>query len=163
MRLRTAGWMFLFAVGLGQPATAVGPDESWDALESLVGVWEGTVEGQPARVSYALVSNGTALLETLDSAHDTQMVTLYHRDGGSLLLNHYCSMGNQSRMRSKGLRAGRIEFAFVDASNLRSADDHHMTRLVLSLPDRDHLVQEWTSLAGATERASRFEFRRAGK
>lgn len=163
MKLGTAGWTVVLALGLGEPVAASGPEESWNLLTSLVGRWEGTYEGQPARVSYTLVSNGTAVMETLDSAHDDQMVTLYHRDGASLLLTHYCSMDNQSRMRAKGSERGRIEFTYVDATNLKSPDDHRMTHLVLTLRDPDHLVQEWTSKAGAQETVGRFVFRRVGK
>lgn len=162
MRLRTVGCLVVLTAHLGGPLLGSAA-EDWDLLTSLVGKWDGTYEGEPARVSYTLVSNGTALLETLDSAHDTQMVTLYHRDGSSLVLTHYCSMNNQSRMRSPGLREGRLEFAYLDATNLESPDDHHMTRLVLSFPDRNHLVQEWTSKAGAKESVGRFLFKRAGK
>lgn len=162
MSLRKGGCLLVLAAHLAGPLTASTPDD-WELLKSLVGEWEGTYDGQPARVSYRLVSNGTVLLETLDSAHDTQMVTLYHRDGSSILLTHYCSMNNQSRMRSPGLREGRLEFAWVDGTNLGSPEDHHMTRLVLSLPDRNHLVQEWTSKAGAQENVGRFLFQRAGQ
>jgi hypothetical protein len=161
MRPRTAGWLLVLALGLGRPISASAPnDPSWDALKSLVGSWETTRGGERARVSYALISNGTALLETLETSDSTQMVTVYHRDGASLLLTHYCSANNQSRMRSPGLRAARLEFAYVDATNLKSSDETRMTRLVLSLPDPNHLVQEWTAKGGDTEHGARHEFTR---
>ncbi len=37
---------------------------------------------------------------------------------------------------------------------------HRMTRLVLTLRDPDHLVQEWTSRSGVEEHTGRFEFTR---
>jgi len=75
-------------------------------------------------------------------------------------MTHYCSMGNQPRMRSKGLENGRLDFSYVDAANLKSADAHVMTRLVMSFPDPDHLVHDWTSKQGATEHVGHFEFKR---
>ena len=48
----------------------------------------------------------------------TQMVTLYHPDGASLLMTYYCSMGNQPRMRSKGAGEGKLAFAYLDATNI---------------------------------------------
>ena len=48
----------------------------------------------------------------------------------------------------------------MDATNLSSTDQHRMTRLVLTLRDPDHLVQEWTSTSGAEEHTGRFEFTR---
>jgi hypothetical protein len=136
-------------------------DATWDRLRSLVGEWEGQYsEGFTARVSYRLVSNGTALLETLESAHDDQMVTLYHRDGSTLLMTHYCSMGNQTRMRSRGLEGVRLVFAYVDTSNVKDKDELVMSGLALSFPGPDLLVHEWTSREGSREQTGRFEFSR---
>ena len=75
-------------------------------------------------------------------------------------MTHYCSIGNQSRMRAQRLEGGRLDFAYLDSSNVRSPDEHRMTHLVLSFPDADHLVQEWTAKAGAQEHVGRFEFTR---
>ena len=137
------------------------PDPTWQKLTSLVGDWQGTNGGKPVSVSYRLVSNGTALMETLEDDHSSQMITLYHADGASILMTHFCSMGNQPRMRAQRLEGGRLEFAYLDASNLRSSDEFRMTHLVLSFPDSDHLVQEWTAKAGAQEHVSRSRFTRA--
>jgi len=111
-------------------------------------------------VSYRLVSSGTALMETLEDEDASQMVTVYHPDGQSLLMTHYCSMGNQSRMRATGLRDQGLDFSYVDATNLASPGAHRMTRLVLSFPAPDRLVHEWTSKTGAREQVARFEFTR---
>ncbi len=137
------------------------PDPAWKKLISLVGDWQGAYAGQPARVSYRLVSNGTALMETLEDDHSSQMITLYHPDGASLLMTHYCSIGNQSRMRAQRLEGSRLDFAYLDSSNVRSPDEHRMTHLALSFPDSDQLVHEWTAQAGAQEHVGRFEFKRA--
>jgi len=146
-------------LGLALPlAAAEKADPSWEKLKTLVGEWEGTYEGKSARVSYALVSNGTVLMESMETDDATQMVTLYHPDGTSLLMTHYCAMGNQPRMRSKGFKDGRIDFTYVDATNLKASDADRMTRLVVSFPDASHLVQEWTSMEGPKEIVSRFEF-----
>jgi len=162
MRERIGILAAVLATSLTVPAAAAeGGNPSWDKLKSLVGDWVGTYEGQPARVSYRLVSRGTALEETLDVEVDrSQMVTIYHPDGASLLMTHYCDMGNQSRMRATGLTGGRLDFVYVDASNLKSKDDHVMSRLVLSFPGEDRFVQEWTSKQGAKEHTGRFEFTR---
>jgi hypothetical protein len=161
MRRRRWTGAILLTAGLALPTAAADSAPSpWDRMKSLVGTWQGTFEGKPAQASYALVSDGTALLETLESHDSNQMVTVYHPDGSSLLLTHYCSMGNQSRMRARGLEGDRLAFAFVDATNLRSADQHRMTRLVLTFRDPDHLVQEWTAKAGTEEHAARFELTR---
>jgi len=159
MRARLA---LSLVLGLALPlATAAEKsDPSWEKLKSLVGEWEGMVGGKPTHATYALVSNGTALMETMETDDATQMVTLYHPDGSSLLMTHYCAMGNQPRMRSKGLKDGRIDFTYVDATNLKAPGEHRMTRVVFSFPDSGHLVQDWTSKEGAKDVVSHFEFAR---
>lgn len=161
MRLLQVAWLVLVAAGVSLPLPAAdGAQVSWDKLTSLVGEWQGSYEGTPARVSYALVASGTALMETLEGEHDGQMITVYHRDGASLLMTHYCSMGNQSRMRSPGLQDGGFDFSYVDSTNVKSPDRRRMTRLVLSFSDPDRLVQEWSSREGTQEHVGRFEFTR---
>jgi len=150
-------------LGMGLAAILVGEppaNPAWEKVKSLVGEWEGSSEGKSAHVSYKAVSNGTAVMETMEGPDATQMVTLYHPDGASLLMTHYCSMGNQPRMRSKGLEKGRLDFAYLDATNIGSPGEMRMTRLVMSFPDPDHLVEEWTAKEGAKEHLGRFTFAR---
>jgi len=150
----------LLIAGLALPVGAAETASSWERMKSLVGTWQGTFEGKPAKATYALVSDGTALMETLESHDSSQMVTIYHPDGPTLLMTHYCSIGNQSRMRAAKPAADRVEFVFLDATNLSSPDQHRMTHLVLNLSDPDHLVQEWASRSGTEEHTARFAFTR---
>jgi len=148
----------LLALGAGAPA-ADSRDASWEKVKTLVGEWEGKYgDGTKAHVSYRLVSNGSAVMETLTTSDSDQMVTVYHPDGASLLMTHYCSLGNQSRMREKGAGGPSLEFAFIDATNLKAPDDHHMSQLVMSFPASGRLVHEWTSKAGTKQETGRFEF-----
>ena len=73
-----------------------------DKLKALVGTWQGKdKDGNPIQVSYKMVSAGTSLMETLDMAeHKESMVTVYHMNGDKVMLTHYCSMGNQPRMKA---------------------------------------------------------------
>jgi hypothetical protein len=161
MKRRVGRLATVLVIGLALPlAAAESAPSSWDRMKSLVGTWRGTFEGKPAQVSYVLVSDGTALMETLESHDSSQMVTVYHPDGSTLLMTHYCSIGNQSRMRAQPATGDRVEFALVDATNLGSADQHRMTRLVLTFREPDHLVQEWTAKSGNEEHVGRFEFTR---
>lgn len=132
----------------------------WEKVKSLVGEWEGSADGNPTRVSYKSVSNGTAIMETIDGPEAAQMVTLYHPDGATLLMTHYCSMGNQPRMRSKGMEQGKLTFAYVDATNIASPEQMRMTRLVMTFPDSDHLVEEWAAKEGAKEHVAKFTLTR---
>lgn len=135
-------------------------DPAWKRLTALVGEWEGRMGDGTATISYRLMSSGSALMETMNAPDSSDMVTVYHLDGESLLMTHYCSLGNQSRMRSSGLRDGALDFAYVDSTNLRSPAAHHMSRLVLTFAGPDRIVHEWTSVEGGKPQTGRYEFTR---
>jgi len=118
---------------------------SMEKMKSLVGHWEGKdKEGKPIQLTYHLVSGGSTLVERMDHGeHKDGMITVYHLDGNDVMLTHYCSMGNQPRMRAVGSDAGSISFSFVDGTNMKS-EDPHMHKLTISWKDVDHIVQEWT-------------------
>jgi len=137
------------------------PNPVWESMKTLQGEWEGAYQGKvAARAAYRLVSNGTALMETLSSPDDSDMVTMYHRDGGRIAMTHYCSEDNQPRMRADATDPKRIAFNYVDATNLASPDASRMTGLVVTLQDRDHFTQEWTYTQGAKSTSSTFAFTR---
>lgn len=131
----------------------------WDRMKSLVGQWEGKQpDGKKVTITYQLVSSDTALMETISSMHETDMVTMYHPDGKRLLMTHYCSMGNQPRMRANAPEgADRIVFDYIDGTNV---GDMHMNKLVLSFTDATHLKQEWTSRMGGKDETMVFELAR---
>jgi len=149
-------WALAAAIFAGE--TAGNP--AWEKVKSLVGEWEGSAEGKPYHVSYKAVSNGTAVMETMEGPEAMEMVTLYHPDGASMLMTHYCSMGNQPRLRAKGLEKEKLAFAYVDATNIGSAEQMRMMRLVMTFPDKDHLVEEWTAKEGGKEHVSSFTLTR---
>ena len=85
--------------GAGAPANV-----GFEKLKTLVGTWESPMEGGKSfTVTYRLVSNGTVLME--ESGME-EMVTMYHPDGDSVMLTHYCAGNNQPRMRAAGLMEG---------------------------------------------------------
>ena len=150
----------------GNPPDNPKSSPAFDKLKALVGTWQGKDnEGKPVTITYKAVSAGTSLMETLDMADDKEaMVTMYHLDGDPLMMTHYCSMGNQPRMRAKKMikDGNTISFAYVDGTNMASAKDSHMHNLVITFKDNDHFAQEWTMWKdGKTEHTSTFEFERA--
>jgi hypothetical protein len=90
------------------------------------------------------------------------MVTIYHRDGGALVATHYCSMGNQPRMRATEVPADgkTIRFRFADITNLAKPGGDHIKHLTVTFQDPDHLTQEWVSTAAAKEEAAVFKWTR---
>lgn len=136
----------------------------WERLKNLVGDWEGTYgENQPVRVSYKLVSGGSALMETLHpGGNEPEMVTMYHLDNGKLMLTHDCSEANQPRMKAGAAStdASKLEFAFMDGTNIAGPDAGHMKSLVVTFQDPDHFEQRWTHAAKGKEHTGLFRFAR---
>lgn len=134
------------------------PNAAWDKLKTLVGDWKGAYVGadegadgmNEVRISYRLVSNGTTLMETMDSGHDTSMVTMYHVDGSRILATHYCAASNQSRMAAAGLSPDgkTLSFGFVDATNV-TPDSEVMQGVLVTFEGSDRFSQAWTSRTGA--------------
>jgi len=132
---------------------------AFDQLKTLVGEWVGK---NGTKVTYTLVSGGTALLERIQPSSEAEMITMYSADGDKIAVTHYCSEGNQPSMKTESLKGigNKYSFSLVSVSGLKSPDAGHMTGLVLTLIDKDHLKQEWTySNKGKTDPAA-FEFSR---
>jgi len=130
------------------------PNAGFEKMKPLVGNWQGTSEdGKPVRISYTLASDGSVLVEKIESGTEKEMVTVYHPDGDRLLMTHYCSLHNQPRMRAEAATAesGKLIFDFVDATNMSSPDAMHMHRLAVTFEGKDRFAQEWTWKSGEKE------------
>ena len=130
------------AFAVDQPKAPVNP--GFEKMKSLVGQWKGkTKDGENVTVSYRLVAGGTVIEEQLSHG---DMVTMYHLDGGKLMLTHYCVAQNQPRMRAAAFKEGdkTLSFAFFDATNMADPKAMHMHNLALNFSDADHFTQEWT-------------------
>ena len=119
-------------------------------LGKLAGDWSGTVEWTGARTStgtmkakYRLTAYGSAVVEDLLSEEGVPaMTSVYHQDGPDLRVTHYCGAQNQPRLKASRMdvAAGAFDFAFVDATNLKTPDAPHVSGIELRLADADHMV-----------------------
>lgn len=157
--------LLLIAVPLmaGAPQGEKG-NANLDKLKSLVGTWKGTEpDGKPVSASYRLVSEDNTLMETLDTGGKKEsMISVYHLDNDKVMMTHYCSMGNQPRMRlSRDSKdPNKFIFNFVDATNLKSKDDAHMHKLIVTIKDNNHFSQEWYLRAKGKENPIVMNFER---
>jgi hypothetical protein len=113
----------LAACGAPQGAlSSSASNEGWTRLrEGAIGTWETTTEsGQRIEVSYRMISNDSALLETWRSASGNETISVYHRDGERLVLTHYCAQGNQAHLVAVEADESRVRFHRVSATNLTS-------------------------------------------
>ena len=133
---------------------------AFDQLKALVGEWQNA--NGSTKITYTLVSGGTALMERMQPSNEAEMITMYSADGDKIVVTHYCSEGNQPSMKTETLKgiANKYSFSLVSVSGLKSPDAGHMTGLILTLVDKDHLKQEWTYWnKGKTDTAA-FEYSR---
>jgi hypothetical protein len=157
---------FLLVVAVAAPAVP-GTNPAWEKMKSLVGDWEGTMAhgdmNMPVKVSYSLVSGGTSLMERMDAPDHSEMITMYYPDGSRVMMTHYCSEGNQPRMRAQAAAAAdpkSLAFDFVDATGLLSPNAEHMRKLVVKFDDADHFTQEWTHRRDGKEETGVFKYAR---
>jgi hypothetical protein len=138
-------------------------EAAWKKLQTLAGTWEGTEAGRTTTMTYTVVSGGHTLIESMKMPEpEPDMVTVYHRDGEALMATHYCSMGNQPRMKASApIPAGdAISFRFVDVTNLKKPGSGHIKHLTVKFVDAEHFVQEWTSTDGKKEEKMAFRWTR---
>jgi hypothetical protein len=136
--------------------------EAFDRIKSLAGEWQGLGPHGLMRASYQIVSGGAAVMETIVPQHEPGMVTLYHRDRDKLMMTHFCSSGNQPRMRAEAPdgETKSLSFALIDVTNLAKPSDGHMHKLVLNFHSKDQITSVWTWRQDGEETASTFALER---
>jgi hypothetical protein len=130
-------------------------------LRSLEGNWEGTLDDQSVKTSYRYSATGDIVVNTLFPGTPFEMLTIFHPDGSSVIATHYCAEKNQPRLRLASASSRRLEFDFLDITNLASPDTGHMRRLVLTLEENGEHRQQWTNRSKGEEGSGTFVFRRA--
>jgi len=148
-----------------QDPTAV-PRAAFERLKALAGTWDGQAgDGQPnlpATVTYRVASGGSVVEETLFPGTPHEMVSMYHLADGRLVMTHYCSMGNQPRMRldEKASTPDRLVFAFDGGTNFDPAKDVHVHSGVIEWKG-EVLHADWAAWGGGREAGHKvFELRR---
>jgi basic membrane lipoprotein Med (substrate-binding protein (PBP1-ABC) superfamily) len=141
----------------------------FEMLKKLEGEWTGKAshgEGpaQDATVTYKVTAADSTVMETLFGGTDHEMITMYHLDGDALVLTHYCSLGNQPRLKAQATdNATKIAFKFLDGTNLDPAKDMHMHEAVIEFVADDHLQSAWTGYSGGKPAfTAKFDLRRKG-
>jgi len=116
-------------------------------LKMLEGNWMGTHKTEKGEeevpVNFALSSGGSILVEKMFAGEKKEMMSVYHPAGETVLMTHYCMLGNQPRMRLSKQSGKVFQFKFQDASNIGKKDPH-MHELKVTLEDDRHFSQEWS-------------------
>ena len=133
-----------------------------DTVKSLAGRWETTgFDGKKATFEIATTAGGSAVRELMYPGGAHEMTNMYHLDGDSLVLTHYCAGGNQPRMRARAGAMGVLEFRFDSVTDLKSADEPYMGQMTLVVRDANHFREQWKTLKnGAVDHEMVFELTR---
>ena len=144
--------------------------QAFEKIRSLAGDWEGRFEWSGARTdkgkmdaTYYLTGNGSAVVENLLIDGKPVMTTVYHMDGKDLRLTHYCAAQNQPRLKASrvDLAHSAVDFAFVDATNMKSPDAPHVHGLEWRMVDADHITLTFLFEAGGKQSRELIQLTRA--
>src|SRR5262245_10275721 len=129
---RTIGfWVALLCASAAFGGGPASPPPALAKFQALAGDWVAAEDGDMVNkgdlvATYHLTGSGSAVVEELFPGTPHAMTTVYHADGGDLVLTHYCMAGNQPRMRAKPGAGPRVDFAFDGGTNIDPARDEHM-------------------------------------
>lgn len=132
-------------------------------IKSLEGEWLGQ-DPQTGQMMTACVfktsSAGSVVREVMFPGSEHEMTNMYHMDGDTLVVTHYCAVGNQPRMRATGMNGNELVFTFDSVTNRTSPKQTCMGDLTIEFIDADHIVEKWRARSGDTEHTTTFELTR---
>ena len=115
-------------------------DAAFQVLKSLEGKWSIQSDGKtlPIQMSYAVGSKGSIVTEQFGKE-----LSVFYQDGDSVAMIHFCNAGNQPRLRLKETnRPGFFRFEMFDITNLKSANAHHVERIIYTILDEKKIELE---------------------
>lgn len=116
-------------------------------LRRLAGSWkiEHPKSGREKelRIQFQVIASDSVVVETFVRKNSQPTQTMYHLDGSRLIATHYCAQGNQPRLQlSRQSTPQRLEFEFLDATNLESNSQSHLIQLSFDLADAQRVRRE---------------------
>lgn len=140
-----------------KPATEAQRLTLIDSVKGLEGEWTMADESgqQITAAIFSVSSGGSVVREIMFPGQKHEMTNVYHMDGDTMVVTHYCAAGNQPRMRAKaGSDPAVITFEPDSVTNLTSAEQYYMGGLTLTRRDPETLIAKWTSYVGSEEKGS---------
>jgi hypothetical protein len=172
-RARILAVLVFSILGPGRANEASAQDDfraDFRRIQSLKGEREGPYEWSGARkdsgrmrATYQDTGHGTAVLENLLVDGEPLMTSVYHMDGPSLRMTHYCAAGNQPRLRAErgGEARDTLRFVFVDATNLAGPAAPHVEGLDIRFVDAEHVVLTFHFTGGGARSDERITLTRS--
>ena len=117
----------------------------------LEGAWVAKLPGgKEVHESFRVLSSNSALVESYRSGQSETM-SVYHADGASVVLTHYCAQGNQPRLRLGPVTDGTLVFRFIDVTNLQPGKSHLVEKRLRFLPDGLDQTEIYQDPEGTTD------------
>lgn len=115
-------------------------------MTSMNGRWQGEAsEGPKQFTEFSVSSGGSVVREIMMPGEPYEMTNMYSLDGNSLVMTHYCAIGNQPHMRAISATDGRLVFRSDGVGDLKTPDDQYMGEMTMVIVDENHVEQHWTS------------------
>jgi len=117
-------------------------------VKTLAGTWESTgPEGTAVASVFTVCSGGSAVREVMMPGTPSEMTNMYTMDGATMVMTHYCAMGNQPHMRAHaGSDPKVIRLESDGVSDLKTAQESYMGAVTFTFVDADHLKADWQQL-----------------
>lgn len=124
-----------------------------DRFKALEGEWVTAEDGPMAQkgevvARYRVTAGGSAVVETEFPGTPHEMVSVYYAEGDDVVMQHYCMLGNQPRLRARPVGGNRVEFVFDGGGNLEPQHDRHIHSGWVEFVGADEIRSEWTEHAG---------------
>ena len=131
-----------------KPGTKAQEPPGLARLKAMSGEWTAVPtdekEGHSGRMTYKVTAGGSAVAETIFPGSDHEMLSVYHAEGGDLVMTHYCMLGNQPKMRAeRGGDPKKLVFKCVPGGSVKCATEEHMHQCTMTFIDDDHVKTEW--------------------
>jgi hypothetical protein len=117
-------------------------NSAFEFLKTLAGNWErqgGEGDhhaGNSHDVIFKNTAAGSSVMETMFPGEDMEMISIYHMDGDTLLMTHYCALQNAPILKfEKSDKPGEIKFVFHGGTNFDPKVDAHVHEGVMRIKD----------------------------
>ncbi|HXY08666.1 MAG TPA: hypothetical protein VEI52_12570 [Terriglobales bacterium] len=156
MILRKVGFLlFLMLTASGAVESSETPFEIFKGFEGKWAIRSGQTT-LSIEMTYESGSKGSIVTEQFGKE-----LSVFYRDGQSLLMTHFCNAGNQPRLRLReNTRPGVFEFQMFDITNLQSADADHVEKVIYKIIDDKTIDLEVVWNNGKSEESEKYTLTR---
>jgi hypothetical protein len=133
---------------------ATDAEVSFEALKSLQGTWSIYSDGKlmATQMTYGVGSKGSIVTEQFGKE-----LSVFYRDGRSLLMTHFCNAGSQPRLRlTESSSPGRLQFDMFDITNLAERSEAHVQRIIYKIVDNRRIELEIVWRTGESETSEKY-------